>query len=136
MKTYLTPGEQWDQTARLFVRTSNLYHPQGPYPYFLDYGVGIVRRACRWTRAGDVLIVEIPNGDDRWGFTGVTSKGRRLCGYYQTTDRKPGGRIKVVELPGELAHMPPTAPAVRQYIVDSLRAVNLAACDGTQETGR
>lgn len=121
--------EQWEKTLAFWYRRV-LPHFTGPEHVELDH-VGIVRTASKWTRIGDVLIPDASNGDNRWGFCGVTSKGRRLACYYQTIRRKggyqkAGGRVEVFEVPGEVGK-DPLGPGVRAFVLDILRAGDLPA---------
>lgn len=134
VKTYLTRDEQWTRTVHLFLGHAVRYWRRRRSDVRLNDisdHIGVVAQASAFTRVGDIFFPTSPNGDDRWAFTGVSSKGRCLVRYYQTIrPRKKGGRVQLFKLPDEVASLSPLDPAVRDFVMkllDSLRAGDVAA---------
>lgn len=84
--------------------------------------IAVVRHNTRRLLAGDVALVVLTNGMDRHPIWCHSSRGYRLAGLYETTDRLGWpGRIRLIGCPDELFGLQPTHPAARQYVV-GLRA--------------
>lgn len=142
-KTYLSPACQWDLTAALAAAEFEAGYyglanglDDSPLP-----GILFLCRARlnhRLFLKGDVVIAHYHANDEREPVWGVTSKGRVLRYYWVQLVRASnqrrwnwskaamfyGDRVAVeqVELPGRLVGQHPTAPDVRSFVIDSLRA--------------
>jgi hypothetical protein len=114
-KTLLTPEEQWNRTIQY---VNSLYNVFAEFPSPQLPPLWVVRNPHRLLSLGDVLLVTLRNGMcERYGMTGVSSKGARLDNYYIPL-RSYGD---IVQLPGDLINAGWYDPAIGRFVAD-LRA--------------
>lgn len=136
LKTFLTPEEQWIRTIRYMnfvqhqyvMETSGTSHKHGPRDgcSFIDDELApmhgllwVVKTPNHLLNLGDILVVSCSNGMvQRYGMSGVSSKGARLDNYYIPLCSNSGD---VVLLPGDLIGLRCDDPAVGRFVAD-LRA--------------
>jgi len=137
---------QWDKTVALYIRGPSAaearrarrrrslpWEPGG----LLDkeWFLGSVARNTRLFLAGDVVIMQIQNGQaERQPVFGVSGRGYSVKNFYmqyarwehEDLHRRFANRtpVKIVEVPGRLEGVLPTDPALRRFVVESL-------CTGT-----
>lgn len=79
----------------------------------------------RFWNVGDVLVTSLTTGAGRYAVSGISSKGRRLVHYWTGMESWPRMNahryIRYVEVPGELADLPPTDPALGRFAVSLAR---------------
>jgi hypothetical protein len=113
-KTLLTPEEQWNRTVQYM---DSLYNGFAKSSTWMP-GLWVVRYPHRLLCLGDVLLVTQSNGMiERYGMTGVSSKGARLNNYY--IPLRPDS--ETVHLPGDLIDTRWDDPAIGRFVAD-LRA--------------
>lgn len=76
----------------------------------------------------DLVLVLCSNGTERLLTWAVSSKGRRLCGCYYSTDRlgTKGATIRLLDVPAQLVGVQLADPDAEQYVV-GLRAGSSAS---------
>jgi len=127
-------GILWDETVRLFhLDAGNRLRIIGSAQPGDACHIGVVNRRHRLFLPGDVLLCVVSNGDARWPVWCRTSRGFSVRDYYLGVSLRhmnwgalgefwtlgQRGTFNVVD-PGKLAGLPPTSPAVRQFVVDVL----------------
>lgn len=126
-------GAQWDRTVaelcREFDDLSDWRLAVSEQSIEQLWDLYLVVRSTRLLRIGDVLPVVYWNGGgQRQPITAVTGRGYVLRHYYvryrayrgNDGNGSPAGPVRIVEPPGELVGLPPTAPAVRRFVVETL----------------
>lgn len=113
-KTLLTPEEQWKRTVSYVGsfrdRASSL--AGGAL-------LAVVKVPHRLFSVGDVFVITYGNGmNERWGMSGVSSKGARLKDYFILLRSV---EYDDFELPGDLTVLKWDDPAVGRFVAD-LRA--------------
>jgi hypothetical protein len=110
-KTFLTPEEQWKRTIQ-YVR-------RGWSETNLRMLLWVVRTRHRLWCVGDVFVVTVGNGMvERYGMSGISSKGVKLRDYYISLHSFPDD---VAQLPGDLIALQWDDPAIGRFVAD-LRA--------------
>jgi hypothetical protein len=86
----------------------------------------------RLWRVSDVFMVASYSGAGRWAITGVSSKGRRISGYWVGLKRWPGLNhrkdVDIFEVPGGDAGMLLSDPDLRRF-AESIAGGVSAICD-------
>ena len=130
-KTYFSAEEQWDRTAELFVRSEDGEYADITFIHLgYDWHLGRIAEPHRLFVVGDIVIISKLNGSGtRQPVWAVSSKGRVVRGYYlkyavylDENKQLACGPLRFIEPPGDLVGMEPHTPAVRRYVVETLRA--------------
>jgi hypothetical protein len=112
-KTLLTPEEQWKRTIQ-YVRRVYRWSEANR-----RLSLWVVRTPHRLWCVGDVFVVSEGNGmNERYGMSGISSKGAQLKNYYISLHSFPED---VAELPGDLIDLQWDDSAVGRFVAD-LRA--------------
>ena len=117
-KTLLTPELQWKRTIQ-YVSSLRGWEDRmtGPIGHA---ALWVVKTPHRLLSLGDILLVTSTNGMvERYGMSGVSSKGARLRQYF--IPLRQYGDNGVVELPGDLIGLQWDDPAIGRFVAD-LRA--------------
>ena len=133
-KTYFSAEQQWDRSVKMLASRRKFFvdaHRLG-----IDLGLGRIVGPHRLFRPGDIVFVLFTSFErNRCRVAAMSSKGyavlrffmRLSCGNAEAPG--PHGPIQRVDLPDHLSGRKPDDPAVRQFVVGTLRAGD-AACSG------
>jgi hypothetical protein len=128
-----TAGSRWDETVQIFLRAGcGCNTDLGRLQLTIDYYVAIVKKRHRLFQPGDIVILDVTNGDgERWPAYGLSGRGYQVaglyvqyCKYWRENKHDPRaefkhapGLVEIVEVPEGLKGLPPNAPEIRRFVV-------------------
>jgi hypothetical protein len=116
-KTLLAPENQWDRTAAYFMHL-NRSEPVRRGVEGIEEHLCIFHGTHPLVRDEDVLLLTAHNGmGERYGMTGITSKGARLNKYHLPLRRG----FELLQLPDDFTGIQWNDPVIGRYVAD-LRA--------------